>query len=82
MPRSAGSDFLRDVLDCLADAFTEVAAFLAVPQLDGFVFARARARGNCRAAHCAASKVNVHFDGWITAGIKDFPRQYFRDRTH
>ena len=60
-------------------AFAEVARFVAIAQLERFVFARggaARARRRGRACHL---RENVGFNGGIAARIDDLARDEARD---
>ena len=72
MPASSGARIDLDVLDGLEDALAEVAALVAVAQLDGFVLAGGGAAGNGGAAHGSAVEDDVDFDGGIAAGVEDF----------
>ncbi len=67
-------DFARHILHGLRDALAAVAFRITVPQLDGFVLARARARRNRRAPNRAARQVS--------ARIKDLARLNIIDRAH
>ena len=77
-----GEDFVGDVFDGFGDAFAEETALVAVAQFEGLVFAGAGAGGDSGAAGGAAGEEDVHFDGWVAAGIKDFARFDVRNSAH
>ncbi len=52
-----------------ARAFAEIARFVAIAQLDGFMLAGGGAGRNGGAAHAAVGQVNVGFNGGIAAAI-------------
>ena len=68
-------DCFRDrgihMLDRLQHAFADVAGFVAVAQLDRFMFAGRSAGRNRAAADNAAFEAHVGFDGWIAARIEN-----------
>ena len=61
-----------DVGDGLLDAFSEVAALIAVPQFHRFVHAGARPRRNSCTPDYAFACDDFNFYGWIAPGIQDF----------
>ena len=64
-------DFGVDVRDCFLHALAEIARFVAVAQLDGFVFAGGGAGRDRGAADDAAFEANVRLDGGIAARIEN-----------
>ncbi len=77
-----GKNFLGDVFDGLGDAFAEVTLFVAVAELDGFVFAGAGAGGNGGAADGAAREDDVHFNGGIAARVENLAGLNVVNRAH
>ena len=81
-PAHGGEDFVGDVLDGLGDAFADEAVLVAVAQFEGLVFAGAGAGGNRGAAGGAAGEEDVHFNGWVAAGIQNFTGFDVRNCAH
>ena len=75
-------DFGVDVLHGLEHALAQVAALVAVAQLDGFARAGGCARGHGRAAHGARLQQHVAFHGGIAARVQDFPADDVNDCAH
>ena len=64
------------------DAFAEIALWIAVAQLDRFVFAGGCARRNSRAPARTAHENDVRFNSWIAARIQNFTRVNLIDLAH
>ncbi len=65
-------DFGVHVRDCFLHALAEIAGFVAIAKLDGFVFAGGGPGGHSGAAEGAAFEANVSFDCRIAARIENF----------
>ncbi len=63
-------------------ALAQIAILVAIAQLNGFESARGSARGHRRAAEGAVLQHNFHFDGGITAGIKNLAPVHIDDDAH
>ena len=61
------------VADGFQHAFAEIVGFVAVAQLDGFVFAGGSAGRDRGAAERSVLEADVRFDCGIAAGIENFP---------
>ena len=70
---------LGDILDGVVGALAEIAGFVAIPQLDGFVLAGGCAGGNRRAAHAAVGEPNIGFNGGVAAGVENLAANDFGD---
>ena len=68
-----------DVLDGLEDALAQVAALVAVTELDGFVLAGGRAGGDYGLACAFVFQNDGGFDRRVSAGIEDFSTDYVDD---
>lgn len=75
-------DFGIEVLDSAQHALAEIAALVAVAQLDGFAGAGGRARRHGRAAHGAGLQQHVTFDGRVAARIQDLAADDIDNCTH
>jgi len=62
---------LVDVVNRLLHALAQIAAFVAVAQLDGFMLAGGGSAGNCCAPAGAAFQDDVGFDSRVSARIED-----------
>src|SRR6185295_20404015 len=71
-----------DVLHRLQHALAEVAALVAVAQLDRLARAGGRARRHGGAAHGAGFEQHVAFDGGVAAAVEDFSPDDVNDGTH
>jgi hypothetical protein len=76
------ADLGVDVLHGLQHALAQVAALVAVTQLDGLAAAGGRAAGHGRAAHGAAFQQHVAFDGGVAAAVEDLAADDVDDGTH
>ena len=75
-------DFLLDVGYGLEHALAQVAALVAITELNGFVFASGRARWNGCAAKASIGQEDICFDRGISARVKDLTRFNFNDFRH
>ena len=79
-------NFLRndivDVLHGLQHALSAVTALVAVTQLERFVLAGGRSRGNGRATECAACSRYFHFDRRIAPRVEDLPAMNTDNLSH
>ena len=71
-----GADLGVHVLDGLEHALAQVAALVAVAQLNGLVFTRGGSRGHGGSAPGAARKLHLHLDGGVAARVQDLPGLY------
>ncbi len=67
-----GGDHFVDVVDGLQHAFADVAALVAIAQLQRFVLAGGGAAGHGGAAARSAFQNDIGFDGGIAARIQNF----------
>jgi hypothetical protein len=70
-PRQRLGDLGADVLDRLADAFSQIGLRIAVAQLDRLVLARRGARRNGCAADQARLDLDVDLDGGVAARVEN-----------
>ena len=77
-----GENLFVDVGDGLPDALAEVAAFVAVAQLERLVFAGARAAGHGGTAEGAVLEDHVSLDSGVAARVEDFAGQDAFDLCH
>jgi hypothetical protein len=59
------------VVDGLEDALAEIAGFVGVAQLEGFVFTGGGAGGHSGTAQRSAAEGDFGLDGGIAAGVED-----------
>ncbi len=72
MPDGIG-DGTGDVADGLSDTLARIALRVAIPELDGFVNARGRARRYGRPTICTARERDFNFYRWIASRVEYFP---------
>jgi hypothetical protein len=70
-PDDLGAQLGDDVVDGLQHALAEVAALVAVAQLERLVLTRGRARGNGRAAHGAIRQADLHLERGVAPRVQD-----------
>ena len=75
-------DDVVDILDGFLDALAHIAAFVAVAEFDGFVFAGGCSGGNRGAAEGSVLKNDVYFNSRVAAGIEDLARFDVFDNAH
>ncbi len=75
-------DFFGDILDGFLHALAEKTGFVAVAQLDGFMFASAGAARHRRASGRTGLQRHIHFHGWIAARIENLSRLNSLDFCH
>jgi hypothetical protein len=75
-------DFGVDVLHGLEHALAQVAALVAVAQLDGLAAAGGGARRHGGAAHGAGFQQHVAFDGGVAAAVEDLAADDVNDGAH
>jgi hypothetical protein len=75
-------DVVVDVLHGLEHALAQVAAFVAVAQLNGFARAGGGPRGHRGAAHHARFQQHVAFDGGVAAAVQHFAADDINNCTH
>ena len=77
---------IRDLLVHMADgiqrALAQVAALVAITQLDGLERARGSTGGHCSPAERAVVQHNLDLDGGVAAGIQHFAAEYIDDDAH
>ena len=71
LPTSALRDLAVDVATAFCHALAEIAALVAVAQLERLALTGGRARGHCRAAERAAVERDVDFDRGIAARVEN-----------
>ncbi|MNS75658.1 hypothetical protein D3C72_1091850 [compost metagenome] len=71
-----------DVLDGLQHALAEIAALVAVAQLDGLARTGRSARGHGRTAHGARFEQHVALDGGVASAVENFAADDVNDCTH
>ena len=57
-------------------------AGVPIPELDGLVLAGARPAGDRGAADHGVLRHDVHFNGWVAAGVQNHAPVNFEDRRH
>ena len=78
--QSAGDCFVN-IAHRIAYAFACITFLVAIAQFPRFVFARAGATRHSGAAKCAAIQIDIYFDCWVAARIKNFAADNFSDRS-
>ena len=75
------ADLAVHVVDGPGDALAAVAR-VTVPELDGFVGARARPARDGGSAARARDELDLHLDGGVAAGVEDLPADDVLDKGH
>jgi hypothetical protein len=81
-PQHRFADLGVDVLHRRSTPLPQVAALVAVAQLDGLAAAGGSAAGHGGAAHGAAFQQHVAFDGGVAAAVEDLAADDVDDGTH
>jgi hypothetical protein len=66
----------------VADALTEIASGIPVPELAGFVNTGGGTGGNRGPSNGAVCQMNFYFNGGISSGVQNFPSMYLGDLLH
>ena len=75
----SGTKFGRDVLGGLARALAEIPSFVAIAQLNGFVFARRCAGRDSGASHAAVSKEDIRLHSRVATRVEYLSTNYLYD---